>query len=152
MLRLDARRPLSVIVDGSFGPEYLRVEPYGVLALDTSGGFGLYPLGAAAKQPTVAQSAGAFVVRQDLPARSTLLIGVCPPRAYNWRQHREERIVHQFPKELTPGLSDRPLPTDEELVAWRKMGNVLVLHLEFWDGFGVKHIKPKRPRALPRGN
>ena len=145
VLRLDCRGPLSTTVNGSFAPEYLRVERYGALALDTLGGFGVYPVGANEARPTAEQSAGAFSVRQDLPAHSTLLIGVCPPRQYNWKQHREERIVHQFPRELRPGLSDRPLPTDEELVAWRKMGNVLVLHLEFWDGFGVKHIKPKDP-------
>jgi hypothetical protein len=145
VLRFDSRSPLSVTVDGAFSPVYLRNEPFGTLALDTAGGVGLYPLDAAAKRQAVTQSAGAFTVSQDLPARGVLLIGVFPPRPYNWRQHREERIVHQFPKELTPGLSDRPLPTDEELGAWRQMGNVLVLHLEFWDGFGVSRIKPRDP-------
>ncbi|MDI9585494.1 MAG: discoidin domain-containing protein, partial [Acidobacteriota bacterium] len=73
-----------------------------------------------------------------------------PPREYNWKQHNEERIVHQFPQLepgqwVTNGNSPRGLPTDEDLVAWRQFAKVLVLHLEFWDGFGVRHIKPKDP-------
>ena len=151
VLRLDSgRAALAVTVTGSFEPEFLRVERQGVLALDNVGGIGVYPLPQVERRPTVQKSENGFSFKEEMPSGGTLLVGVCPPREYNWKQHAEERIVHQFPQ-LAPGVwmsdgaSPRALPTDEELAAWRKYANVLVLHLEFWDGFGVRHIKPKDP-------
>jgi len=151
VLRLDSgSAALAVTVRGSFAPDFLRSERPGALALDDRGGLGVYPLPELPRRVAVQQSGRGFTIREDLPAGSTLLVSVCPPREYNWKQHAEERIVHQFPQ-LTPGAwvsdgnSPRGLPTDEELVAWRKVANVLVLHLEFWDGFGVQHIRPKDP-------
>jgi len=151
VLRIESRRDaLTMALDGSFSPQFVRSEGAGVLALDSIGGLGLYPLPALAGPMAVEHLGDGFSIRQDLPARSALLIGVCPPREYNFTQHAEERIVHHFPQ-LTPGVwvsdgaSPRALPTDDELREWRKVAKVLVLHLEFWDGFGVRRIKPKDP-------
>jgi hypothetical protein len=130
-----------------FRPEYVRSTREGTLILDERGGLGVYPLFPAETRPAVSGGPEGCELQVRVPPGEDLVICVCPPRPYNWRQHHEERIVHQFP-ELThgvPGDSPRPLPTDEELVAWRKMGNILVLHLEFWDGFGIQHIKPRDP-------
>ncbi len=151
VLRIECRRDaLTMALTGRFTPQSVRSERPGVLALDSVGGLGLYPLPELPRPMAVEHLSTGFTIRQDLPARSALLIGVCPPREYNFSQHAEERIVHQFPQ-LTPGVwmsdggSPRALPTDEELRRWRKVAKVLVLHLEFWDGFGVRRIKPKDP-------
>lgn len=151
VLRIDSDKiPLAAMVRGSFAAEFLRAERQGVLALDNEGGFGVYPLPKLERRPEVRKSPQGFNFTVDVSGGGTLLISVCPPREYNWKQHAEERIVHHFPQ-LTPGVwvsdgkSPQPLPTDEELKAWRKYAGVLVLHLEFWDGFGVSRIKPKDP-------
>lgn len=145
VLELTAPHPATAQADGTFTPEYLVSFPGAALALDESGGIGVYSLAPGAPRAPVSREAGRFRIACSLAAHEAFLLCVCPPRAYNWEQHRAERIVHHFPRELSPGLSDRPLPTDEELMEWRKFGNVLVLHLEFWDGFGVQHIKPRDP-------
>ena len=134
--------------DGTdFQPEYVRSTREGTLLLDERGGLGVYPLFAADAKPVALGNGVGDGVQVRVPPGEALAICVCPARPYNWEQHRAERIVHQFPElaARAPGASPRPLPTDEELVAWREMGNVLVLHLEFWDGFGVQHIKPRDP-------
>jgi len=138
---------VEVQTASGFRPEFVRSTREGTLLLDECGGFGLYPLFAAETKPAFASRPDGFVWRMPLPPGEDLAVGVCPPRPYNWTQHQGERIVHHFPELAAgmPGDSPRPLPTDEELAAWRKMGNILVLHLEFWDGFGVQHIKPRDP-------
>ncbi|MBM3500985.1 MAG: hypothetical protein FJX74_20200, partial [Armatimonadetes bacterium] len=130
-----------------FRPEYVRSTREGTLLLDERGGLGVYPLFAAEANPRFSDGPEGCGVQVRVPPGEALAVCVCPPRPYNWQQHREERIVHQFPELAAgvPGDSPRPLPTDEELVAWRKLGNILVLHLEFWDGFGIQHIKPRDP-------
>ena len=128
-----------------FRPEYVRSTREGTLILDERGGLGLYPLFTAEARPAAVVEPEGCRLQVGVPPGEDLAICVCPARPYNWKQHHGERIVHQFPELAAgvPGDSPRPLPTDEELVAWRKMGNILVLHLEFWDGFGIQHIKPR---------
>jgi hypothetical protein len=128
-----------------FRPDWVRSTKEGTLALDERGGVGMYPLFAAEERP-----AGVYSFQMWVPPGESVAVCVCPPREYDWKQHHSERIVHQFPELVAkvPGDSPRPLPTDDELRTWRSMGNVLVLHLEFWDGFGIQHIRPRDPERF----
>jgi hypothetical protein len=98
--------------------------------------------------PTVTRGGGGFTLRYDMPADSRLLLSVCPPREYNWRQDCSDRIVHYFPSLIgrDAGWSDHPLPSDEELTSWRKFANVLVLHLETWNGYTTARPELRDPK------
>ncbi len=143
VLKTTAGPATAVKLISELEAEWVRSTREGTMLLDERGGVGLFPLDTTGT-PTRGDRAEYELA---VPAGNSVAVCVCPPREYNWKQHHEERIVHQFPElaARVPGDSPRPLPTDEELVAWRNQGNVLVLHLEFWDGFGVQHIKPKDP-------
>ncbi|NPV46405.1 MAG: discoidin domain-containing protein [Armatimonadetes bacterium] len=147
VLRIEAPQETLIRVDGGFTPEYWAVEQSVTMALDESGGVGVYFLSPAPERARAERRDAGFAVRQELLPGAVFLLSVCPPREYNWQQQHEERIVHFFP-EGQPGFSPRPLPTDEELVEWRKLAKVLVLHLEAWDGFGVQHIRPRDPERF----
>lgn len=147
VLRIEAPRETLIRLDGDFTPEYWAVEQSVTMALDESGGVGVYFLSPAPERARAQRHDTRFEVRQVLLPGAVFLLSVCPPREYNWRQQHDERIVHFFP-EGQPGFSPRPLPTDEELVQWRQLAKVLVLHLEAWEGFGVQHIRPKDPQRF----
>lgn len=77
VLRIDSRRaPLEFTVQGSFAPQFLRVERPGLLALDDVGGFGVYALPELPRRMAVQQSGKGFSVQDELPTGSTLLVGV----------------------------------------------------------------------------
>ena len=124
-----------------------------VMALDDRGGFGIYFLDETQVIPTTTREGKGCAISYELPANTALLLSVCPPREYNWKQDHDERINHYFPKLAGKdvGASDHPLPSDEELIAWRKFTNILVLHLETWDVYFTDHPKlrdPKRTREV----
>lgn len=147
VLRIESPQEALIRLNGEFVPEYWALEQGVSMALDESGGVGVYFLSPAPERARARRARDGFSLRQELLPGAVFLLSVCPPREYNWQQQHEERIVHFFP-EGQPGFSPRPLPTDQELVEWRKLARVLVLHLEAWDGFGVQHIRPRDPERF----
>ena len=145
VLRLDAPMPLPVTIQGDFAPEYFCAQTGATMALDKWGGMGAYFWSRHPRGAEVQRTDAGFRIWDELPPGHSFLLCVCPPREYDWQRHNQERIVHFFPEESPHGGSPRPLPTDEELARWRAIANVLVLHLEAWDGFGLRHIRPRDP-------
>ncbi len=147
VLRVAPRADAEVIVELAFEPEYFASEMQNFFAADYLGGCGAYQLPTRpgpALDRIEEQRGGRF----HLEPGESLLVSVFPPREYDWEQHEIEHIIHDFPPLLEPGLASRPLPTDEQLREWRSFGNVLVLHLEFWEGFCIPGIKPRDPERF----
>jgi hypothetical protein len=150
VLRLTCAKAVALKIEGTFAPEYLRETSGAALALDEHGGFGAYFIDDAFVKPAVKEGGGGFTLTYDLAAEKAALIAVCPPREYDWKRDREDRIVHYFPALVGTevGWSDHPLPSDEELKAWREFNNVLVLHLETWNGYMVAEPKARDEKRL----
>ncbi len=150
VVRIAPIRGGNVEVSLAFEPEWFAVEGQNLFAADPTGGCGAY-------QVPTRQGWAPFEAHEGRGARFTLgedeavLVSIFPPRAYDWTQHATERIVHDFPPLLEPGVASRPLPTDDQLRKWREFGNVLVLHLEMWDRFcepGKQPLDPARFQAV----
>ena len=148
VLRIISPRAMTVRIEARLRPEYLQAQPGTVMALDERGGFGVYFLDETQVIPTTTRASNGCAISYDLAANTPLLLSVCPPREYNWKQDHDERINHYFPKlaGTEVGSSDHPLPSDEELIAWRKFTNILVLHLETWDAYFTDHPKLRDPQ------
>ncbi|MCX7599711.1 MAG: discoidin domain-containing protein, partial [Armatimonadetes bacterium] len=137
-------------IEGAFSPEYLRHGQGAALALDDRGGLGIFVLEEIPVHPRVEQSRKAFRMSYGLSAPGDFLLCVCPPREYDWKRDRADRIVHFFPSLIgpDPGFSDNPLPTNEELARWREFCNVLVLHLETWNGYQTARPQARDEKRL----
>lgn len=150
VLELRSPRSLRLRIEGTFLPEYLRHGQGAALALDDRGGFGVFFVEEIPVHPRVERSRRGFAVTYELSAGGDFLLCVCPPREYDWERDRTDRIVHFFPSLIgpEPGWSDNPLPTDEELTRWREFCNVLVLHLETWNGYQTARPEPRDEKRL----
>jgi len=147
VLRVVPAGKAGITVRLAFAPEYFASEMQNFFAADYLGGCGAYMVPTRtgpALERIGADRGGVF----HLAADESLLVSVFPPRRYDRDLQASEHIVHDFPPLIEPGLASRPLPTDEQLRAWREFGNVLVLHLEFWDGFCIPGIRPRDPAAF----
>ncbi|MHB1461449.1 MAG: discoidin domain-containing protein [Armatimonadota bacterium] len=152
VLRVSGASSLVVSSSPRFDAQFRERAEASAIFADEQGGAGVYgPKGA--RMTISGQDSGAW--RVDYPqlksdpylTSSDVLISVFPPRPFNWRQAAQNRLVHYFPSWI-PGTtcqSDQPYPTDAELVEWRKIGNVLVLHAEAWSSFGSVNIQPADP-------
>lgn len=152
VLRISGAASLTVGSSAGFDAQYREHAEASALFADEQGGAGIYgPKGA--RMMLSGLDNGAWQVyypqlKSDpyLSGRD-VLISVFPPRAFNWRQASKNALVHHFPSWI-PGTtcqSDQPYPTDEELVKWRSIGNILVLHAEAWSSFGTVNIQPADP-------
>ena len=153
VLRVGGVSALTVSGAVGFDPEHRSSEDSSAIFADEKGGVGIYaPRGTGIH--TQGLEAGRWEIKYPVLAERDVLVSVFPPRPFDWKQAREEVIVHYFPLHLPEEqrkatawavMSARPLPTDDELVEWRKVGNILVLHMEIWYGFGWENIKPVDP-------
>jgi len=153
VLQVSGARELVLTGVRGFDPEFRQSVEASAVFADDRGGVGAY----AAKGERIHVTGllgGRWQVKYPLLVGRDVLISVFPPRQFDWNRAREDVLVHFFPKFLpyeqrkSSGftiMSERPLPTDSELAEWRTVGNILVLHLEVWHGFGVSNIKPLDP-------
>ena len=147
VLRISPQADAEVTVALTFAPEYFASEMQNFFAADATGGCGAYqvPTTTGPMLQRIGREGGGVF---HLAADEGLLVSVFPPRPYDWDLHASERIVHDFPPLIEPGLASRPLPTDDQLREWRAFGKVLVLHLEFWDRFCRPGVLPRDPEAF----
>ncbi len=152
VLRVSGAPSLAVSSAPGFDAQFRERAEASAIFADEQGGAGVYgPKGA--RMQVSGQDSGPW--RVDYPQLKSdpylsshdVLVSVFPPRPFDWQQAAQDRLVHHFPKWI-PGTtcqSDQPYPTDEELVEWRKIGNILVLHAEVWSSFGSVNIQPADP-------
>ncbi len=150
VLVITVKRSLALRITTAFRPEYAANQPGASLLLDDGGGLSVLFWSPAPSRAVLRRTPHEAELRNTITPNTTFLFGVCPPRPYDWKQHRQERIVHFFPERTNTGASPRPYPTEQELQEWRSLGNVLVLHLEIWKGFGIANIAPADPEAFRR--
>lgn len=150
VLRLRCPKPVRLVIECAYSPEYLRRGQGAALALDEKGGLGIFILEEIPVHPRIERARIGFTVAYELSTPGEFLVCVCPPREYDWKRDRTDRIVHFFPSLIgpDPGLSDNPLPTDEELRRWRQFCNVLVLHLETWNGYQTARPQARDEKRL----
>ncbi len=152
VLRVSGASSLVVSSSPGFDTQFRERAEASVIFADEQGGAGVYgPKGA--RMQVSGQDSGPWRVdysqlkTDPYLTSSDVMISVFPPRPFDWQQASQNRLVHHFPNWIsgTTCQSDQPYPTDEELVKWRKIGNVLVLHAEAWSSFGSVNIQPADP-------
>lgn len=95
-----------------------------------------------------------IVATYPLPADAVLCIGVCPPRAYDWKASVTDQVVWNWSDE-------NAYPADNLIDAWQAGGNILLLqseamlwtdwHAEFTPRRGVKEFERVRDRVHRNG-
>ena len=91
------------------------------LILDEWGGYGVFAsdpaldLGNSLHESTSTRIA--------IPADGVLWIGICPPKPYDWKRSITDNVVWHWSNKLG-------YPVDEDLIAWSKEGNTVLLQAE----------------------
>jgi len=130
LFMLHVHEPLGVTVTRAIDVGFTASFESNHLLLDEWGGFGIY---CSEKTLNAAfDPYGPVTARYDLPADSVLWIGVCPPKPYDWDRSITDHVVWHWSNQLG-------YPPDDELVAWSKEGNVVLLQSEvmLWKDWNV---------------
>jgi hypothetical protein len=132
LLMLKTMLPMTVSYRVGFAPASLRIHAANFLWLDEYGGVGSY---LAAGPGDASASRDDLVVTHDLKARQVLWLSVCPPKPYDWEASLRDRVVWHW--SMQTGY-----PTDAEIEAWSKYGNILLQQSEvmLWKDWSLRFI------------
>ncbi len=125
VLRLSLSAGSNAEITGAYQPAWQGKDGNHFLLPDEVGGVAMYLIGDGSCQPPASWKPG-WKVNYQTTSPSKLLISVFPPRPFDVKQSRKT-MLHTF-------SSNRPYPSDQELMEWRKIGTVLTLHSWIWQG------------------
>jgi hypothetical protein len=91
------------------------------LILDEWGGYGVFASDPALDLGNSLHESTS--TRMTIPADGVLWIGICPPKPYDWKRSVADNVVWHWSNKLG-------YPADEDLIAWSKEGNTVLLQAE----------------------
>ena len=121
LFMFHARAPVTVTVRRAIDVGFHASYRCNHLVLDEWGGFGLYC--SEENLDDAFDPFGPVTARYDLPAGSVLWVGVCPPKPYDWDRSLTDHVVWHWSNQLG-------YPPDDQLIAWSKEGNIVLLQSE----------------------
>lgn len=137
LVSIRAGGSVAVRTFGEWMPEYSYSEEGNLLLLDRNGGLGQYLLPSAhpygtshhVPQPGISFNNKGWETLFTLPATSSTLFSVCPPRAFDSESSVSDRIVHHFIHDKRDDGTWDFYPTDEKIEELSRSGNILALHV-----------------------
>jgi hypothetical protein len=138
LLMLQSSEPLTLTCSVAFRPAVVRQFRGNVMFLDECGGFGAYP--ATGHEPVCVVTGNR--IRYEFAAGQVLWISVAPPRPYRWEQSLRDRVVWHHDRILMGHLNETGYPTDSEIEAWSRYGNLLLQQSEvmLWKDWSLRFI------------
>ncbi len=133
LFMLHAHEKLGLSVDRRINVAWHASHLANHLIADEYGAFGLFC--SDQKHDDHFDPYGTTVARYDLPEDSVLWVGVCPPKRYDWQRSLEDNVVWHWSRESA-------YPRDEELQAWSKYGNTILLQseLQLWNDWNLAFV------------
>ena len=121
LFMFHAHDPVTVVIRRAIDVGFSASFQSSHLFLDEWGGFGIY-----CSEKGLGDAVDRFapvVARYELPTNAVLWIGVCPPKPYDWEKSISDQVVWHWSRELG-------YPPDDQLIAWSKQGNIVLLQSE----------------------
>ena len=125
VLRISLAAGANVGITGAYQPAWQGKDGNHFLLPDAVGGVGMYMIGDGSCQSPTSWKAG-WTVNYQATSPSQLLVPVFPPRPFDVNQSRKT-MLHAL-------SSNRPYPSNQELMKWSKIGSILTLHSWIWQG------------------
>ena len=133
LFMFHAHEPVTLAMTRMIDIGFYAPDESNCLILDEWGGYGLY-----ASDPSIRfddSVYGSKTAELTIPTDGVLWIGICPPKPYDWKRSLTGNVVWHWSNTLG-------YPKDEDLIAWSKEGNIVLLQSEvmLWKDWNLAFV------------